>query len=139
MKIKIESKTKPERSRRAVRFDGQWANCSESFWQNAEKGLEYDVASVRDDGNGFKTLIETGVVSKPTAPVVNNDSEKMTKADWREKEKFIAKTAIMKSVLESPALAEYVKLQSTEDVAGPAMFLFEQCWKKFNEQAHEQV
>lgn len=155
MKIKIEGKTKPTTPRKAVKFNGgQWANCSPEFYDNTMVGGEYEISDIQENAQGFKTIIENddpnninaysgytaatsgiqrnGIPQTKSVPP-NGDSEKMTKADWLAKERYVAKQAVMKSVLESPGLAAQIGSPDSAGFVSEATFAFKEMWKLFNE------
>jgi hypothetical protein len=62
----------------------------------------------------------------PIAPASKNiDSEKMTKQDWKDKDRSIELQAILKSTLESPMLAQLVVGKNNRDALSTLTEVFE--------------
>lgn len=141
--ITIKGKTKPENPKKAVKYDdNQWGYVSPELYDQLMVGNTYTV-DLETTEKGYKVirLPKAGApAAAPAAPAPSNyhngngngNSNAMTKADWAQKDILVARQAVMKSCLESPALAEAVKVsQNLEDTAAN---FFRHMWGVFNGQ-----
>ena len=127
--INVLMKTKPENPKRSVKYGpNQWGYVSKEMYDEMIVGNTYTVDEETTE-KGYVVLHKADNGSKThTAPAQNGA---MTREDWARKDQGIARQAVMKSCLESPALAEAVKV--SQDLVGTSLEFFDAMWSKYNE------